>query len=385
MEIVYVGESSPKSFKRSLFLAGPTPRDKQVKSWRPEALQFLEDIGYDGVVFVPEAKHSEYDIVWEWQVRWEEKCLNMSDCIVFWVPRELKTMPALTTNDEWGTWKNSGKVVFGCPDDAEKTRYQKYYATKLCIPQTRTLGGTLTNAITVMGKGAKREGGERNIPLMIWNTKSFQSWYMAHMEVGNSINEAKLLWSFRTGKHKDIVFAYTLWASIYIQAEGRNKLNEFVFTRTDMSCVVLYKKASPVSSTELVLIKEFRSPVRNLDGFVYEVPGGSTFKTDKDPKQVAADEVFEETGIKINPNRLNYFGSRQSAATLSTHHVHMYAAELTEEEMDEAKVVAASKKNFGNEQDSERTYLQIATVGDLYDGTLLVDWSMMGMILRAVI
>lgn len=31
----------------------------------------------------------------------------------------MKTMPALTTNVEFGAWADSGKVVFGYPENAE--------------------------------------------------------------------------------------------------------------------------------------------------------------------------------------------------------------------------------------------------------------------------
>ena len=47
--------------------------------------------------------------------------------------------------------------------------------------------------------------------------------------------------------------------------------------------------------TEIIVIKEYRSPCRNQSGFVYELPGGSSFKPNTDVYQTAADELFEET------------------------------------------------------------------------------------------
>ena len=41
MTVVFVGEQAPRSYRQSLFLAGPTPRVPDVLSWRPEALQIL--------------------------------------------------------------------------------------------------------------------------------------------------------------------------------------------------------------------------------------------------------------------------------------------------------------------------------------------------------
>lgn len=55
MEVIYALEDMPDTFTKSIFLAGPTPRNKdEVESWRPDALKILEDKGFDGVVFIPE-------------------------------------------------------------------------------------------------------------------------------------------------------------------------------------------------------------------------------------------------------------------------------------------------------------------------------------------
>ena len=40
--------------KKSIFLAGPTPREEKVASWRVDAVKKLEELGFDGVVFVSE-------------------------------------------------------------------------------------------------------------------------------------------------------------------------------------------------------------------------------------------------------------------------------------------------------------------------------------------
>lgn len=72
-------------------------------------------------------------------IEWEDYYLNNCNCIMFWIPRNLKNMPALTTNIEWGRWERSGKVVLGFPEWAEKMKYISYYADKLGIPQANCL------------------------------------------------------------------------------------------------------------------------------------------------------------------------------------------------------------------------------------------------------
>ena len=40
--------------KKSIFLAGPTPRSKEVNTWRKDALKILDKLEFDGLVYVPE-------------------------------------------------------------------------------------------------------------------------------------------------------------------------------------------------------------------------------------------------------------------------------------------------------------------------------------------
>ncbi|MGD9901480.1 MAG: nucleoside 2-deoxyribosyltransferase domain-containing protein [Spirochaetales bacterium] len=110
--------------KKSIFLAGPTPRKKEVKSWRPKALEILEKLNFDGLVYVPEHKTEvKYDYLD--QVEWERDGLKNAKIIVFWVERELVDMPAFTTNIEFGFFlaKTPEKVLYARPDDAPKNAY----------------------------------------------------------------------------------------------------------------------------------------------------------------------------------------------------------------------------------------------------------------------
>ena len=147
MKAIFARQPFPEDMNNSIFMAGPTPRSPDVKSWRPDAIALFFNCGYDGTLLIPEGDCFEAKVNYDDQVGWEEEGLKKASCIMFWIPREMKTMPALTTNDEWGTWKNSGKVVLGVPFDAEKCRYQIYYANKLGIPFANTLDHAVKNAI----------------------------------------------------------------------------------------------------------------------------------------------------------------------------------------------------------------------------------------------
>jgi hypothetical protein len=153
--VAYAQEEIPNSWNAGLFLAGPTPRSPDVKSWRPGAIDLLRsrwDTAGQGrlVVFVPESPGGGFAGTWAEQVAWEDACLNACDVIAFWVPRDLRQLPGLTTNVEWGRWESSGKVVLGAPPDAPATRYLRHYAVKHGAPTADTLQGTMDAALDLL-------------------------------------------------------------------------------------------------------------------------------------------------------------------------------------------------------------------------------------------
>lgn len=153
MQVIWANQStSPSIANQSIFLAGPTPRSADVRSWRPDAIALLRELGFTGVVFIPEDETGKWQHSYVEQVEWEEQALTAADVIVFWIPRQLETMPGFSTNVEWGTWHRSGKVVLGAPKDAPKMGYLRYYANKYDVPTADTLHDTLQNALDMISR-----------------------------------------------------------------------------------------------------------------------------------------------------------------------------------------------------------------------------------------
>jgi hypothetical protein len=367
-------------------LVGPTPRPPKpgqapIPSWRPAALAYLEEIGYDGVVFVPEPPLGEKWQSFEVQVLNEKEMLHDADVIVAWIPRRMDGMPALTTNDEFGRWKNSGKMILGAPVDAVSVRYQQKYAELLSVPSFTTMEETLQAAVDRIGAGALRSGGERHVPLCIWKTASFQKWYANLRAAGNRLDGARVEWTFRVGPKKDFVLYWAMHVDIYVAAEGRNKSNEVVVSRPDISVICGFRRMPDILDSDIVLIKEFRSPCSNSEGFVFELPGGSSFKPNKDPLMVAGEEFEQETGLILDPIRFQVEQSRQLAATLSAHAAYLVSVEMTDDEINEMRSKAGVA--YGVVGETERTYVVVKTLREIMEGTV-VDWSMLGMILSVV-
>ena len=92
MEVKYYGDTIEKN-KKSISLCGPTPRNNKITSWRKEAINILQKIGYDGIVYIPELrdKNPAFKTKQE-QLFWERKCYINSNVILFWVPRKFPSM-----------------------------------------------------------------------------------------------------------------------------------------------------------------------------------------------------------------------------------------------------------------------------------------------------
>jgi 8-oxo-dGTP pyrophosphatase MutT (NUDIX family) len=290
-------------------------------------------------------------------------------------------MPAFTTNVEFGWWFQSGKIVFGAPPEAPKNRYLVQKAKEMAVPIASTLEGAVIRALEMVSDGDFRADGECHVPLYIWKTPSFQSWYTAQKQAGNRLDGAKVEWTFRVGPNKKFVFFWVLHVDVYIASEDRHKTNEVVISRPDISTVLIYHPGETLYETRVILVREFRSPASNTTGFVWEIAGGSSFKPVVDPYTLAAHEVDEEVGLTINPANVKKHEARQMVATLSAHKAHLFSVEISDEQLNWLQSQIGIAK--GVVEDTERTYTEIQTIGEILDQDK-VDWSMLGMILSVL-
>jgi hypothetical protein len=152
MRVIRPGDRIDRHLARnSVFLAGPTPRDETGLAWRDKAIELFkqQDDRSVGTIFAPTPfidSHSEYKYNYQEQIDWENRALMAATVIMFWVPRDLKTMPAFTTNVEFGMYIQSGKVIYGRPSDAPKVGYLDWHAKQNNVPTRNTLEGTVYSA-----------------------------------------------------------------------------------------------------------------------------------------------------------------------------------------------------------------------------------------------
>ena len=139
--------------KKSIFLAGPTPRNQSVESWRKYVCEKLKELGFDGVVYVPEYSSFKPKGDYVDQAMWERDALIQSTVILFWIPRDLDDMPAFTTNVEFGYWLHTGKVIYGRPDEAVKIKYLDWlYKVDIGLEPVNNINDLLLEAIELSNK-----------------------------------------------------------------------------------------------------------------------------------------------------------------------------------------------------------------------------------------
>ena len=145
--------------KNSIFLAGPCPRENYEDDWRYEAIEILEELGFDGTVLNPtndnymEMRNQHEDMLMK-QTTWEYEAMNKATAIVFWIPRS-KEHPAFTTNIELGQWWGKKGVYVGFPNDSWKNEYIDCRLKLMESDRFDNLYDLLTKVVLDLNNGTK--------------------------------------------------------------------------------------------------------------------------------------------------------------------------------------------------------------------------------------
>ncbi|MBB1252890.1 nucleoside 2-deoxyribosyltransferase domain-containing protein [Streptomyces sp. OF3] len=158
VNVVYAREDIPTGTS-AVFLAGPTPRAGDgVESWRPAAIAELA-ARWTGdkplTVLTPESRGGKRAKHYDDQVGWETAARRRADAILYWIPRDLKTLPGFTTNVEFGLDVSTGRAVLGAPPDCpnpERNRYLVYVAHRYGVPVCDSLDDTVTAALALVAR-----------------------------------------------------------------------------------------------------------------------------------------------------------------------------------------------------------------------------------------
>lgn len=161
IQIIHILESIVPGEKNSIYLAGPTFRNGggDKISWRGKALEILNLLDFDGIVYVPEYKNNTQPAEWTYsrQIDWELDAMKESGVILFWIPRDLENLPAFTTNIEVGEWLKSKKIVAGAPIGAPKNEYIQERCSRLNIHWSVTIENCVNTALRKLKESKEPE------------------------------------------------------------------------------------------------------------------------------------------------------------------------------------------------------------------------------------
>ena len=116
----------------------------------------------------------------------------------------------------------------------------------------------------------------------------------------------------RQGVCKDSRFIKSM--RIFYKQDNEEKNWDIIHSHDSVS-ILLYEE----DLEAFVLVKQFRPAVfmRNNDGYIYELCAGLVDKAKKTLEQIATEEVLEECGYEISPQRLQKIASFYTSVGIS--------------------------------------------------------------------
>lgn len=379
LQPVFLGESWPTAFSASVFLAGSSP------SFRQELFAQLGNALFECVVFVPEPRDPSgpaAPLDGARQEAWQSEALSFSDLLVLRLTDGDASDPKLLAL--WAEWARTGRlIVCGAPSDG----VGRLPGQRLLFAETAA--DTAALILKFLRPGALRRAGERTVPLSLWRSPSFQSWYRALSRAGHFLEDVEVEWTHRSRGIGRPPFLWAMRPRVRVRGERRQLSGEVVIGRADVSVTILYHRpaGAPPLDTQVVLVREFRAAVRNRSGFAWMLPGGSAAQAGErrsDPRHTAVQEVAEETGLRLAPEQLQTVsaGDRQLVASLASYHAQVFRAELTDEQLASLRATAAAGRALGATP-SERCFVSVRRLGEILSDADF-DWSHLGMLMFAL-
>ena len=221
---VYTDQQPPESWDASVLIGGSVPGSGSIVApWQSVIITLLrERWESDGrlVVFVPDSGNRAAGDVLEEPVDWHSHPSDVADVVMFWWPEDADPSVMFAC---LAACTGSQRVVHGAPSGGPQSRYLLKYADVHPISAATTLAEIVNTVLDKIGSGARRVGGERQVPLPVWRTDSFQRWYTAQTSAGNTLLDARLVWTFSAGSDERHLVYWALHVRMYVQSEDRVK------------------------------------------------------------------------------------------------------------------------------------------------------------------
>jgi hypothetical protein len=162
-----------RAIPRSIFLAGPTARGALRTPWRAEALQLLEERGFNGTLVIPEFRSGLFEELGPKRfaqppspipamrdsshniLRWETTGIEQVTVTLFWMPfvigeiSDPASLPGFTTRAEVSRElaRDPSRLVLGMPAGAQSSGHIRFHAHQAGVKIAATLEETIDAAL----------------------------------------------------------------------------------------------------------------------------------------------------------------------------------------------------------------------------------------------
>ncbi|MDX3224485.1 hypothetical protein [Streptomyces sp. ME19-01-6] len=371
--IVYAGERFPSEWRAAVLLTA----SGSTTTWHDEAVQRLQQGWRDAgrlVVLIPELRDGTPLSIE--QTQWVEKAVTWADEILTMAPAQTDPPVVLTPSAPANARDQDGRVIVINPEANAAVGTTAAGAQLQGISAVPTVAAAVGAALTRIGIGHARTGGQREVPLLVADSPAFYEWSRDLRAAGKSLVGARVEWA-----HGEDTRGRAMWWALRprIRHADQKITEEFVVAHTSLVSIVAYFPQNPWTDTEVILVPtgtnhsartglSYQTKQRSL-----RLPTAVSATIDNDRARSRA-ALSSELGVPVDTDRLRSFDARSDTSLLETSHglAHM---ELTEEEIDEARTRARTGPAGSPE---------VHRVADLLADPVC-DWATLGLITRAVL
>ncbi|MDX3781394.1 hypothetical protein [Streptomyces europaeiscabiei] len=382
--VVHAGQPMPMSWAATVLLAGPDPA-----AWQREVIAALE-AGWNGavhgrlVVLVPHRRDGRPAV--EEHNKWLSDACTWADEIIstcapaagFWFGSQ--SGPAFDLEGA------CDRLILQVATPDEATRR---WAGQRAVPVVQTPADAAAAVLRRLGRGRRRQGGQRGVQLPVARNLGHFYWTDALRQAGRVLDAATVDWAPRHPGHPEEAQWWALTARI--RHPDDRITDELVVGRSKVFSLIAFRRGQVWTDSEVVLLHHPLSlggslPITAPTRFPLLLPTldmGNPFPDRGDDRDKGVKLLACNLGLAVDEHRLRNLDNRPESGLLAAERAVCWL-ELTEEECESLK---ARHQTSGD--DATAGAVAVYRISDLLSSgptrDALCDWATLGIIIQAVL
>ena len=381
--VVHAGQPMPMEWGACVLLAGPEPD----ASWEHSVITVLEDSWQQVdrlVVLVPHQLDGQMPS--EEQEQWLRDAYAWADEIISTRAPVPGPGALHTPGPVFDLEGASDRLILQVATPDEATRR---WAGQRAVPVAPTPADAAAAVLKRLGRGRRRQGGERQVRLPVVRNFGYHQWRDALRQAGRLLDGATIDWAPPDPRRP----GEASWWAITAQVRHPDDLitEELVVGRGDVLSLIAFRRHPVWTDSEVVLLRHplslgapplITAPTR----FPLRLPTadfGNPFHVSEEHQDQGVPALAGELGLVVDRARLRSLDNRPESALLAAQRRTCYL-ELTDDECVDLKA-----RHEACDGTAAAGAVEVHRVADLLSsrlpGDALVDWATLGMIMRALV